>query len=106
MIQAEDQKELMKQKSIQEDLVEFTAAEPVSDQILHNVLPSEIIQKFDYNTIFAWLYQPISFLMALSFKTQIYIVLVLLGIIFVIIPLIKYLIAKAYATIDPIKFEL
>ena len=75
-------------------------------QILHNVLPSEIIQKFDYNTIFAWLKQPISFLMALSVKTQIYIVLVLLAIIFVVIPLIRYLMAKTYATIDPIKFEL
>lgn len=44
--------------------------------------------------------------MALSFKTQIYIVLVLFGIIFLVIPLIRYLTAKAYATIDPIKFEL
>ena len=44
--------------------------------------------------------------MALSLKTQIYIVLVIFLIIFVIVPLIKYLISKAYATIDPIKFEL
>ena len=44
--------------------------------------------------------------MALSVKTQIYIVLVLLAIIFIVIPLFRYLMAKTYATIDPIKFEL
>ena len=43
MIQAEVQKELQKQRSMPEDIIEVLPTEPVSDQILHNVLPSEII---------------------------------------------------------------
>lgn len=44
--------------------------------------------------------------MSLSYKTQIYIVVLILVIWFVVIPLIRYLVTKLCATCDPLRFNL
>ena len=77
----------------------------MEQQFLDQVLPSELDDK-TYKKVVEWVTQPFYFFMGLSYKTQIYFVLLILLIWFVVIPLFRYLLAKLFATCDPLRFSL
>ena len=84
----------MKENAVLSEGREYPILEGIQKNVLPNVVPTEIMEKFEVKTTFAWFYQPISFLFGLSYRTQLYIVLISLAICLIVYPLIRYLLAK------------
>ena len=74
--------------------------------VIDQIYPKEDFNKIDVTSLLAWIKQPFAFIMGLSLKTQIYMTIFFIVLVFVVKPMIEYMYSKLYAYRYPLCFNL